>query len=95
MPIFFLLVGIMLIVTAINNKLPQLRDLLAEDFAPSNGAAGFHVWILALFVAGSLGYIKSFRPVANAFIVLILVGLVLSNGGFFDNFRSALGGKTK
>lgn len=90
MPIVFLFIGVLLIVSAINNKLPTLRSLISEDFAPSDGSAGFHIWILAIFVAGSLGYVRSFRPVANAFIALILISLILSNRGFFAQFQSAL-----
>lgn len=93
MPLFFLLVGIMLIVTAINNKLPELRRLVGEDFAPSDGSAGFHIWILAIFVAGAVGYVKELKPVANAFIVLILVGIILSNRGFFAQFQNAINGR--
>lgn len=93
MPIVFLFIGILLIVSAINNKLPELKTLVGEDFAPSDGSVGFHIWIVALFVAGSLGYVKAFRPVANAFIALILVSLILSNRGFFANFQKAINGE--
>lgn len=90
MPIFFLIVGVLLIVVGINDKMSELGSLIKEDFQPSGNHAPFQVWIIALFVAGSLGYIRSFRPVANAFIVLILVSLMLSNRGFFDRFTTAL-----
>lgn len=90
MPIFFLIVGVLLIVVGINDKMSELGDLIKEDFQPTGNQAGFQVWIIALFVAGSLGYIRSFKPVANAFIVLILVSLMLSNRGFFDRFTQAL-----
>lgn len=92
MPIFILFVGVMLVVVGINNKLPELTALLKEDFKPSNGQAPFQVWIVAIFVTGSLGYIKSMRPVANAFLVLIIVTLLLSNKGFFAQFNAALTG---
>jgi hypothetical protein len=90
MPIFFLLVGILLIVVGFNNKLGELGNLLKEDFSPSDGSSSFQVWIIAIFVVGSLGYIRSFRPVANAFLVLIVISLFLSNRGFFARFNEAV-----
>ena len=90
MPIFFLLVGILLIVVGINDKMSELGGLIKEDFQPSGNTPGFHIWIIAIFVTGSLGYIREFKPVANAFLVLIILGLILSNRGFFDKFTSAI-----
>ena len=93
MPIFILFVGVLLVVVGINNKIPDLAGLLKEDFRPSqSGVTGFHVWIIAIFVAGSLGYIRPLKPVANAFLVLIVIALLLSNGAFFEKFTSALEG---
>lgn len=90
MPLVFMFIGILLIVAAINNKLPQLKGLVAEDFSPSDNSVGFHIWILALFVAGALGYVKEFKPVANAFLTLIVLSLILSNKGFFAQFQDAI-----
>lgn len=92
MPIFFLIVGILLIVVAINNKMSDLGTLIKDDFAPQGNQAGFAVWIVAIFVIGSLGYVKTFKPVANAFIALIVVIMILSNRGFFANFNKAIKG---
>lgn len=93
MPIFILIVGILLIVVGINNKIPDLVALVKEDFRPTENVAGFHVWIIAIFVAGSLGYIKELKPVANAFLTLIIISLLLSNKGFFAQFTSAIEGE--
>jgi len=92
MPIFFLLIGIMLIVVAVNDKMADLTTLVKEDFSPSGDVAAFPIWMIAIFVTGSLGYIKALRPVANAFLVLIVVSMVLSNRGFFTKFKSAIEG---
>jgi len=90
MPIFFLVVGVMLVIVAINNKMRDLADLVKDDFTPKNGEQGFATWIVAIFVAGSLGYVKDLKPVANAFLVLIVIGMLLSNKGFFAKFNEAL-----
>lgn len=92
MPILFLIVGVLLIVVGVNNKIPELVELIKEDFSPSDGTTSFPVYIVAIFVAGSLGYIQAMKPVANAFLALIIVVMLLSNKGFFEKFTSALKG---
>ncbi len=98
MPIFFLIVGVLLIVVSINNKLPTMTHLVKEDFNPTDGSAGFGIWLVAIFVVGALGYAKPFRPVANAFLLLLVIVMVLSNGnpsrggGFFAKFNQAVRG---
>lgn len=84
MPILFLIVGIFLIVVALNDKMKELGSLAKDDF--SLGKGGFVPWIVAIFVIGSLGYAKSFKPVANAFLFLVIIVMLLSNRGFFDSF---------
>lgn len=92
MPIFILLVGIILVAAGINNKIPDLVELVKSDFTKEGDIPPFQIWIVAIFVAGSLGYIKAFKGVANAFLVLIMITLIISNRGFFDKFMSALKG---
>lgn len=91
MPIFLLLVGTLLIVVAINDKLPELQSLIAGDLRKSSsGQAGFGVWIVAIFAVGAIGYAKPLRPFANSFLVLIVLVMLLSNKGFFANFTKAV-----
>lgn len=90
MPIFFLIVGALLIIVSINDKLAELGGLVRDDFTTSSDAPSFSAWLLAIFVAGSLGYIKELRPVANAFLVLIVIGMLLSNKGFFAKFSQSI-----
>lgn len=90
MPLFFLLVGIFLVVVALNDKLPEFGALVKDDFMPSNGSPGFSSWIIAVFVIGSLGYVKTFKPVANSFLALVVIVMFISNRGFFDKFTQAL-----
>lgn len=90
MPIFFLVVGIMLIVVGINNKLPELGSLIKEDFAPSQaGVTPFQIWIIAIFAIGAIGYYKPAKPLSNSFLALVVLVMVLSNKGFFKNFSTA------
>lgn len=91
MPLFILFVGILLTVVGINGKIPEFVGLVKDDFRPAGNIAGFHIWILAIFVVGSLGYIRSFKPVANAFLALLIIVMLLSNKGFFVNLKKGLG----
>lgn len=91
MPILILIVGVMLIAAGLNDRLGDLGELVKEGFSPTDESiSGFHIWIVALFVVGSIGYISGLKPVANAFLVLIVVMLILRNGAFFQNFSSAI-----
>ena len=92
MPLFVLFIGIILIAAGINNKIPVLTALIKEDFRPSDGATPFHVWIIAIVAAGSLGYVQALKGLANGFLVLIIIGLLLSNRGFIVKFTQAIEG---
>ena len=93
MPLFILVIGIVLVAAGINNKIPDLMGLIKEDFRPSSDVPGFHIWVLAIVAAGAIGYIKPLKGLANGFLILILLGLLLSNSGFFTKFTSALEGE--
>lgn len=89
MPLFLLVVGVFLVIVAINDKMKELGGLAKEDL--SLGRNGFIPWIIAVYVIGALGYVKTARPVANGFLVLIVVSIFIANRGFFDKFTQALG----
>lgn len=95
MPFALLFAGILLITVAIRNRQTEFVQLLRADFS---GPGNFMYWVLALVVLGSIGYIPKARPVANLFIVLILIVLVLKRGnssgvggGVFQQLTQALG----
>lgn len=92
MPIFFIVVGLMLVIVGVNDKMRELGALAKEDFQPSGNQPGFAVWLVAIFLVGSLGYIKTIKPVANAFLTLVVISMILSNRGFFDKFTNAIKG---
>ena len=94
MPIFILFVGVLLIAAGINNKLGDLKHLITEDFSPSDNSTSFQIWIVAIVIAGSVGYIKGLRPISNALLILIFVALfVKKDKGFFDQFLTGIKGK--
>ena len=87
MPYALLFIGTVLIVAGIRNTQGQLGKLLVSDFT---GAGNFIYWIIAIIVIGSIGYIQGFEKFSRAFMTLIIVGLLLSNQGFFTQFLSAI-----
>jgi hypothetical protein len=96
MALVFLVVGITFIISAIQNTSSQLLTLLKGDIVPSTGnTGGFGIWILALLVVGSIGYIPNYKGVSNGLLVLVVLVILLANsnvgGGFFSKFGSALG----
>ena len=88
MPFVLLAVGILFFIVAIQGTQGGLFALLKSEFVGTNS---FVVWAAALVIIGLLGYIKPIRPISHAFLVLILLVLVLSNGkGFFSQFNAAI-----
>lgn len=88
MPLALIAIAVVLITAAIRGTQGDLAALLKKDFT---GPGNFLYWILALGSVGALGYIKEFRPVANAFLFLLLVVFILAaNKGGKDFFSSLL-----
>lgn len=81
MPFFFVFVGVLLIVTGVKDTYVALGNQIVKDFT---GPSNFFVWVLALGAVGSLGYVEKLRPFSNAFMVLILLAMVLTNSNKSD-----------
>ncbi|MEB2538392.1 MULTISPECIES: hypothetical protein [Bacillati] len=87
MPFALVIIGLLMIITGINNTYSQFGSQLQQDFT---GSKSFVVWILALGSVGALGYIKDLRQFSHYFMALILISMILSNKGVFQNFQAAL-----
>ncbi|MEB2519810.1 hypothetical protein SOP85_31015, partial [Pseudomonas sp. YuFO20] len=85
MPFALVIIGLLMIITGINNTYSQFGSQLQQDFT---GSKSFVVWILALGSVGALGYIKDLRQFSHYFMALILISMILSNKGVFQNFQS-------
>lgn len=87
MPFVFLFFGFIVFVVGIRGRQQEAAALLQEDFTGNNN---FLVWLIALFVIGSIGYVKAFEPLVRAFVILIMIAMILSNGrnGLFNQFRA-------
>lgn len=76
-----------MIVTGVQNTYGQFATQLQTDLL---GPKGFLVWLLAIAAVGALGYAKDFRTFSHYFLALILIAMILSNKGFFQNLQAAI-----
>lgn len=87
MPFALVFVGLIMVVVGVRGTQTQMSQLLVSDFT---GPGNFTYWIAALFIVGAVGYIKPLQPVSRAFLVLIVVGIFIANGGFAQQLQTAL-----
>lgn len=92
MPLVLIAVGIALVVAAMRGTLKNpdgqsgLLDLLHADFV---GPGNFFAWVVAIGLAGSIGYVRPLRPLSDALMVLIIIVFLLAaNKGGKDFFSS-------
>lgn len=87
MPFLLVFIGLLMVVTGTRNTHVAFARQVQSDFT---GQGNFITWVVALGAVGSLGYIEKLRTFSHYFMALIIIGLVLSNKGFFAKFSQAL-----
>jgi len=87
MPFALILIGALLIVAGIRNKLSDLGTLLAGDFS---GPGNFFYWVAGIGALGAIGYYNPLRNVSRLFLALIILSMLLSDQGFFEQLKQAL-----
>lgn len=92
MPFALILLGLLLFIAGIRGEHKTLAGLVQGDFTGPNN---FFVWVMALGAIGALGYVKPMQKFSVAFMTLILIGIVLSHRGFFENFSATIQGIPK
>lgn len=90
MPFALVTIGLLMIVTGIQNTYAQFGAQVQADMIGGNGQRGFLVWAIALAAVGFLGYIGPLRKFSHAFMALILIAIFLANKGFFAQLQAAL-----
>ena len=85
----FLFIGILMIVSGLKGTQHELGDQLGHDIT---GAGGFIYWFGAILSIGALGLIPGLRRPSHWLLALILVVIVLHNGGFVSNLVNAIQG---
>jgi len=98
MAIVLLILGAVMLTASVRNTVSTngsqegLVDLVKGDFSGQNN---FIYWVVSILIIGAIGYIPNAKQLSNAFLVLVIVALLLSKGGFFAQFQSALQTTTK
>jgi hypothetical protein len=87
MPYFLVAAGIVLLVTAVQNTYATLGSLLQSDFT---GQGNFIFWVAAIVIIGAIGYYAPFRPISRGLLILTIIVMVISNGGFAQQFTAAI-----
>jgi hypothetical protein len=79
--------GLLMIVTGARDTYKQFGSQITQDFVTQGG---FLYWVAAIGAVGALGYVPSLRAFSRVFMGLIIVAMVLKNGGFFNKLQEAL-----
>ena len=97
-----ILIGLVLVSVGIQNTQGQLGTLLLSDFTASGSsnstsasnttapATSFWAYLAGIVVVGALGNITSLRTPSRLTLGLIMIVLLLSNSGFFQQLQQAL-----
>lgn len=85
MPFALLFFGIIFLVAAYKGNHKELFDLLKDDFS---GQDNFFLWVMAIIFLIALGNVKQLKPITDAFLVLVVLAIVLSNSKRGDIFSS-------
>lgn len=94
MPFALLIIGLVLLTTAVRGTQDDLFTLVKKDFTGQNN---FIYWVVSILIIGSLGYVPKLKSFSVAFLGLVIIVLVLTKGnpngiggGFFNQFTAQL-----
>lgn len=90
MIILFLVIGIMLLVSALKGTETELARQIEGDLTGVSGKSGFIVWLVAIIAVGALGYIPYLERPSKYLTGLIILVIVLSNKGVFAQLFNAI-----
>ena len=94
MPFVLITAGVVLFLTAINGTYQAFFSQLYQDMfggsSSGNNSTGFIYWALALVIVGLIGYIPEAKKPADFFMALVILGMILANGGFFTQLQQAI-----
>lgn len=80
MPFVFAVLGVLLLVIAIQGTQAEAFAMLRKEFS---GSKSFVVFASAIVILGALAYIRPIRPIAFGMIGLVLLAMFLKNGNTF------------
>lgn len=82
-----IITGILLIVSALKNTQHKLGEQLALDVL---GKDGFLLWAICILAIGAIGWIPGLKPASRNLLWLLLVVILVRNGGIWANAETAL-----
>ena len=101
MPFALLIIGAVLLISAVKGTTDSLFALVTKDFTNTSGRPSFIYWLVAILLIGGLGYIPKLKPVSVSLLGLVVLVLFLTRGdptkaggGFFEKFTAGLGTTT-
>lgn len=92
MALVLLVTGLWLLIAGVRGSEQQAIALLKSDFTGPNS---FVPWVTAVVLIGAVGYFDDMAGLSDGFLALLLVVLLLSNGGFFEQFFRDVGVPSK
>lgn len=86
MPLLFLVIGLILIVTVVRGTLGDFAANLKSDLT-----GGFLKWVAAIIVIGALGYAAPLKEPSRYLLALVALVIMLTNGtGFISKFAQQI-----
>lgn len=82
-----LTIGLILVASALKGTEHELGARVQADLL---GSQGFITWALAIVGIGCIGWIPGLEKTSRYLLALLLVALVVKNGGLFANVQQAL-----
>lgn len=73
MPFILIIIGALLLISAVRNTYGDLATALEADVPP------YSKWALAIVATGSLGYIPGMREISRWLLALVIIVIVLRN----------------
>jgi hypothetical protein len=92
MPFAFLIVGTVFVIAGVRNTVSGDKGLIALLKSDFTGNDNFLFWMLSILVIGAIGYSKDLQPLSRTFMALVVIVLLLSNGGVFNKLNQQLFG---
>jgi hypothetical protein len=81
------IIGLLLIAVALKGTEHELAQRLQADLL---GTDGFIAWIAAIVALGAVGYIPGLETASNYLLALLMVVVVVRNGGIWAQLQTAL-----
>ncbi len=86
MPLILILAGAVLMVVAFRGTEHEFAAQAAHDF----GGTAFLAWSAAVVILGAIGYYSPLRRVSDLGLALVILALVLANGGLFTQLAAVI-----